>query len=178
MIRNSDQTITDNARDYCLNTDSSTERTTTKSTTVAANYNVDVYSNYQVSANTITTAALMDHTVGTNSNYVHHIGIDYTLNVERNQKTTVGHDYNLTVRDNIIIRAREIREQVETIRKTVAGTQQQILAPSIWLGSGEINISQLMLDTLELVERLADLTASHSHPEHLDTNQRRRNTRR
>lgn len=164
MIRNSDQAITDNARDYCLNTDSSTERTTTKSTTVAANYNVDVYSNYQLSANTITTASLMDYTVGTNSNYVHHVGVDYTLNVERDQKTTVGHDYNLTVRDNIIIRAREIREQVETIHKTVAGTQQQILAPSIWLGSGEINISQLMLDTLELVERLADLTASHSHP--------------
>lgn len=45
----------------------------------------------------------------------------------------------------------------------MAGVQQIILAPSIWLGSAEINISQLMLDTLKLIERLADLTAKHTH---------------
>ena len=164
ITRNSDQAITDNARDYHLNTDLSTEDTTTKKTTVKANYNVDVYSNYQLSANTITSIALKDYTVGTTSNYVQHVGIDYTLNINGNQKTIVGKNYNLSVKDSIIIKAKEIREQVETIRQSTAGVQQQILAPSIWLGSGEINISQLMLDTLELVERLAELTANHTHP--------------
>ena len=164
ITRNSDQTITDNARDYCLNSDSSTEDTTTKTTTVKANFNVNVYSNYQLSANTITSIALKDYTVGTTSNYVQHVGIDYTLNINGNQKTIVGKNCNLSVKDNIIIKAREIKEQVETIRQSTAGVQQQILAPSIWLGSGEINITQLMLDTLELVERLANLTANHTHP--------------
>lgn len=70
ITRNSDQTIIDNARDYCLNTDSSTENTTTKTTTVTANYSENVYSNYQLSANTITNIPLNDHTVGTASNYV------------------------------------------------------------------------------------------------------------
>lgn len=164
ITRNSDQTITDNARDYCLNTDSSTENTTTKTTTVAANYNVNVYSNYQLSANTITNIALNDHTVGTASNYVQHVGIDYTLNVTNNQKITVGNNYNLNVKSEINIEAQEIQEKIASIRRSVAGVQQQILAPSIWLGSGEINISQLMLDTLDLVERLAELTANHIHP--------------
>lgn len=164
ITRNSDQTITDNARDYCLNSDSSTEDTTTKTTTVKANFNVNVYSNYQLSANTITSIALKDYTVGTTSNYVQHVGIDYTLNINGNQKTIVGKNCNLSVKDSIIIKAKEIKENIEGIRKSAAGVQQQILAPSIWLGSGEINISQLMLDTLELVERLAELTANHTHP--------------
>ena len=164
ITRNSDQTITDNARDYCLNSDSSTEDTTTKTTTVKANYHVDVYSNYQLSANTITSIALKDYTIGTTSNYVQHVGIDYTLNINGNQKTIVGKNCNLSVKDSIIIKAKEIKEQVETIRQSAAGAQQQILAPSIWLGSDEINITQLMLDTLELVERLANLTANHTHP--------------
>ena len=164
ITRNSDQAITDNARDYHLNTDLSTEDTTTKKTTVKANYNVDVYSNYQLSANTITSIALKDYTIGTTSNYVQHVGIDYTLNIIGNQKTIVGKDCNLSVKDSIIIKAKEIKENIETIRKSVAGVEQQILAPSIWLGSGKINITQLMLDTLELVERLANLTANHTHP--------------
>lgn len=164
ITRNSDQSITDNARDYHLNTDLSTEDTTTKKTTVKANYHVDVYSNYQLSANTITSIALKDYTVGTTSNYVQHVGIDYTLNINGNQKTIVGKNCKLSVNDSIIIKAKEIKENIETIRKSVAGVEQQILAPSIWLGSGEINISQLMLDTLELVERLAELTANHTHP--------------
>ena len=164
ITRNSDQAITDNARDYHLNTDLSTEDTTTKKTTVKANYNVEVYSNYQLSANTITSIALKDYTIGTTSNYVQHVGIDYTLNINGNQKTIVGKNCNLSVKDSIIIKAKEIKEQLETIRQSTAGVQQQILAPSIWLGSGEINITQLMLDTLELVERLANLTANHTHP--------------
>lgn len=164
MIRESDQTITDNARDYCLNSDSSTEKTTTKITTVNANYTINTYSNYKLSANTITSIALKDYTVGTTSNFVQHVGIDYTLNITSNQKTIIGKNCNLSVKDSIIIKAKEIKEQVETIRQSAAGAQQQILAPSIWLGSDEINITQLMLDTLELVERLANLTANHTHP--------------
>ena len=147
-----------------MNTDSSTENTTTKTTTVTANYSENVYSNYQLSANTITNIALNDHTVGTASNYVQHVGVDYTLNVTNNQKITVGNNYNLNVKSKINIEAQEIQEKIASIRRSVAGVQQQILAPSIWLGSGEINISQLMLDTLDLVERLAELTANHTHP--------------
>lgn len=156
ITRNSDQTITDNARDYCLNTDSSTENTTTKNTTVHANYNVDVYSNYQLSANTITSIALKDYTIGTTSNYVQHVGINYTLNIDGN-KTVI-------VKNKIDIAANEIKEQIKTIKQTIAGVKHKIIAPQVWIGSDDINVSQLMLDTLELIERLADLTAQHTHP--------------
>ena len=156
MIRESDQTVTDNARDYCLNSDSSTEKTTTKTTTVNANYTINTYSNYKLSANTITQLALKDYTIGTNSNFVQFVANDYLLTINNNQTVSVKNKMDIT--------ANEIKEQVRTIRQSVAGAAQQIIAPQVWIGSGTINVSQLMLDTLELIERLADLTAQHTHP--------------
>lgn len=186
MIRESDQTVTDNARDYCLNSDSSTEKTTTKTTTVNANYTINTYSNYKLSANTITQISLKDYTIGTNSNYIQYVSKNYTLKIDGAQKIDVTKDIYLTsnsitkkvnkhielsskslkqnVKNDIDVTANEIKESIATIRTSVAGVQHQILAPSIWLGTADINISQLMLDTLELIERLADLTAQHTHP--------------
>ena len=164
MTRESDQTVTDNALDYCLNSDSSTEKTTTKTVSVAANYTVNVYSNYKLSANTISAISLGDFTVGTNSNQVQYVGKNYTLNVDGDQCVQIKKNCDLTVTNSITTTASEIRETVATIRQSIAGAQQQILAPSVWLGSSTINISQLMLDTLELIERLAELTAQHTHP--------------
>jgi hypothetical protein len=155
MIRESDQSITDNARDYCLNSDSSTEKTTTKTTTVNANYTINTYSNYKLSANTITQLALKDYTTGTNSNFVQFVGIDYSLTINGNQ--------SVSVKNKIDITASEIKEQIKTIKQSIAGTKHEIIAPSVWIGSSSINVSQLMLDTLELIERLADLTAQHTH---------------
>jgi hypothetical protein len=146
----------DNARDYCLNSDSSTEKTTTKITTVNANYTINTYSNYKLSANTITQLALKDYTIGTNSNFVQFVDIDYSLTINNNQ--------TISVKNKIDITANKIKEQIETIRQSIVGAKQEIIAPQVWIGSGEINVSQLMLDTLELIERLADLTAQHTHP--------------
>ncbi|HCM9644108.1 TPA: hypothetical protein N5O12_002556 [Enterobacter hormaechei subsp. xiangfangensis] len=33
----------------------------------------------------------------------------------------------------------------------------------MWIGSGTINVAQLMLDTLDMVKKLAEQTASHTH---------------
>lgn len=156
MTRESDQTITDNARDYCLNSDSSAEKTTTKTTIVNANYTITVYSNYKLSANTITQISLKDYMVGTNSNYVQFVGIDYSLTINGNQK--------ISVKNKIDITAKQIKEKIETMRQSIAGEKQEIIAPQVWLGSSKINVSQLMLDTLGLIEQLAELTANHTHP--------------
>jgi hypothetical protein len=155
MTRESDQIITDNARDYCLNSDSSTEKTTIKTTTVNANYTINTYSNYKLSANTITQLALKDYTTGTNSNFVQFVGIDYSL--------TINGDKTVSVKNKIDITANEIKEQIKTIKKSIAEVKHEILAPQVWIGSAAVNVSQLMLDTLELIERLADLTAQHTH---------------
>lgn len=35
----------------------------------------------------------------------------------------------------------------------------------VWIGSAQINVAQLMLDTVALVEQLANQLASHTHPD-------------
>lgn len=155
MTRESDQIVTDNARDYCLNSDSSTEKTTTKSVTVSANYSVTTIGNYSLCANTVASVALCDYTIGTNSNFVQFVKNNYTLQVDADQ--------SVSVKNKIDVTANEITEQIKTIKKSIAGVKHEILAPQVWIGSAAVNVSQLMLDTLELIERLADLTAQHTH---------------
>lgn len=36
-------------------------------------------------------------------------------------------------------------------------------APPIWIGSQQINVAQLMIDTLDVVKEQAELTADHTH---------------
>lgn len=38
-----------------------------------------------------------------------------------------------------------------------------MIAPVVWIGSQAINVCQLMLDTLDVVKQLAELTAAHTH---------------
>ncbi|MEJ8832975.1 hypothetical protein [Enterobacter cloacae] len=58
---------------------------------------------------------------------------------------------------------KDLIEAIGQIRKSVAAVQQQIIAPVVWIGSGTINVAQLMLDTLDVVKELAEQTASHTH---------------
>lgn len=49
------------------------------------------------------------------------------------------------------------------MRNSVAATRQEVIAPVVWIGSQAINVCQLMLDTLDVVKQLAELTVSHTH---------------
>lgn len=48
--------------------------------------------------------------------------------------------------------------------QSIAGGHQKIIAPVVCIGSEKINVAQLMLDTVALVQQLADQLASHTHP--------------
>ncbi|NRN31069.1 hypothetical protein HHJ84_23795, partial [Photorhabdus heterorhabditis subsp. aluminescens] len=37
------------------------------------------------------------------------------------------------------------------------------VAPVVWVGSQQINVMQLMLETLDVVKELAELAAAHTH---------------
>ena len=40
---------------------------------------------------------------------------------------------------------------------------QRIMAPVVYLGNEQLNVMQCMLDTLDVVNELATLTANHTH---------------
>ncbi len=54
-------------------------------------------------------------------------------------------------------------ELIDQIRKSVVAVKQEIIAPVVWIRSQNINVAQLMLDTLSMVKQLAEQTANHTH---------------
>lgn len=58
----------------------------------------------------------------------------------------------------------DLVENIGQVRRSIAAIQQQIVASPVWLGSAQINVAQLMLDTLDIIQQLAAQTASHTHP--------------
>ncbi|MEN4643722.1 hypothetical protein ABEG74_05540 [Pantoea agglomerans] len=57
-----------------------------------------------------------------------------------------------------------LTEKIGQLRQSIAGTRQEILAPVVWIGSEKINVAQLMLDTVALVQQLADQLTSYTYP--------------
>ncbi|ORM69113.1 hypothetical protein [Pantoea rwandensis] len=90
---------------------------------------------------------------------------DFSTGIKGNQLTTVGGDAETDITgDAAITVGKALTEKVGQLRQSIAGARQEIIAPVVWIGSQQINVAQLMLDTVELVQQLADQLASHTHP--------------
>lgn len=74
-----------------------------------------------------------------------------------------GNDETDIAGSQTVTTGKDLIEKIGQIRKSVAAVKQQIIAPVVWIGSGTINVAQLMLDTLDVVKELAEQTASHTH---------------
>lgn len=94
-----------------------------------------------------------------------------TTTVQANDTTTVLGTH--TTRAGAIVQLAEgditqgtagsLVEKVGRLRRSVSDLQQQYVAPQSWVGSSETNILQCLLDTLDLVQQLAEQTAEHTH---------------
>lgn len=84
---------------------------------------------------------------------------------QESQLITVGGDAETDVSGSAAIEVGQaLTEKIGQLRQSIAGTRQEIIAPVVWIGSENINVAQLMLDTVALVQQLADQLASHTHP--------------
>ncbi|MFK3970211.1 hypothetical protein ACI2KS_05720 [Pseudomonas sp. NPDC087358] len=93
------------------------------------------------SAGTATLAALDDMHQAT--------GRDLNLVVGKKHNASVGGD---------------MQEQIQGLRKSVAGMSQRLQAPKNWVGSETVNIFKVLCDTLDLVQLMATQIATHTHP--------------
>ncbi|MTC75110.1 hypothetical protein GKR75_12675 [Providencia sp. wls1919] len=89
-----------------------------------------------------------DYSIATSVNYVASVEKDMTVDVDQNATIEI---------------SQKLIEKVGQIKQSIAGAQQHIIAPVVWIGSQQINVAQLMLDTLDVVSELAELTANHDH---------------
>ncbi|MFQ6288575.1 hypothetical protein ACLMPM_24785 [Yersinia enterocolitica] len=70
--------------------------------------------------------------------------------------------YSVATAGAVSVTAPSLNEQIAGISESVAAVQR-IMAPSIVLGTGTLNLLRLFTDTLTVIEQLAAQTANHSH---------------
>ncbi len=93
------------------------------------------------SAGTATLAAVDDMHQAT--------GRDYNL--------VVGQKYNAAVQGNMA-------ERIAGLRESITQGSQRLQAPKNWVGSGNVNIFQVLVDLLDLVQEMNTQLAAHVHP--------------
>lgn len=146
-VRQTDQTISETSMARMVKADTEQRELVSRETTIKATDKVTVLGTSTLMAGAIQQICTGDYSQAVN-NRVASIGGNDETDIAGSQTVTTGKD---------------LIEKIGQIRKSVAAVQQQIIAPVVWIGSGTINVAQLMLDTLDVVKELAEQTASHTH---------------
>lgn len=74
----------------------------------------------------------------------------------RDLNLVVGQMHNATV-------GGDMQERIQGLRKSVAGISQKLQAPKNWIGSGGVNLFQVVCDTLDLLQEMSTQLAIHTH---------------
>jgi len=57
----------------------------------------------------------------------------------------------------------DMQEKIQGLRKSVAGISLHMQAPKSWIGSDDVNLFQIVCDTLDLLCEMNDQLAVHTH---------------
>lgn len=153
--RDTDQVIEETSSRRSVTSDEENRTTTTRYTTVKANDSTTVLGTKTLMAGQVIQLAEGDYSIGTSANMVTKVGKDRNDDVGQNQNTKVGQNLTTDV-------AGALTEKITGIRRSVAAAQE-LIAPSVRLGTDEINVLTLLTDTLDVLQTLASQTASHTH---------------
>jgi hypothetical protein len=74
----------------------------------------------------------------------------------RDLNLVVGQKHNATV-------GGDMQEKIQGLRKSVAVISQQLQAPKNWIGSGSVNLFQVVCDMLDLLQQMNAQLAAHTH---------------
>ncbi|CRY69382.1 hypothetical protein [Yersinia pekkanenii] len=145
--RDTDQAIEETSSRRSVTSDEENRTTTTRSTTVKANDSTTVLGTKTLMAGQVIQLAEGDYSIGTLANMLTKVGKDRNDDVGQNQTTDVGG---------------ALTEKIAGIRRSVAAAQE-LIAPTVRLGTDDINVLTLLTDTLDVIQTLAQQTASHTH---------------
>lgn len=147
-VRQTDQTISETSMARTVKADTESRELVSRETTIKATDKTSV-----IGTSTLMAGAIQQVSTG-----------KFSQAIQGSRLATVGGSDEIAIAENVTVTiGKNLTEQIGQIRKSVAAVQQQIIAPVVWIGSGSINVAQLMLDTLDVVRQLAELTASHTH---------------
>ncbi|MFH2639660.1 phage tail-collar fiber domain-containing protein [Klebsiella aerogenes] len=147
-VRQTDQAIDESSMTRVIKADTERRELVSRDTTIKATDNTRVLGTATLMAGAIQQVSAGDYSQAVKGNWLASVSGNAESKIAGNHTVHAGGD---------------LTEQIGKIRKSVAAIQQQIIAPVVWIGSGSINVAQLMLDTLDVLKELAEQTASHTH---------------
>lgn len=148
-VRKTDQAISESSASRSITADTEQRELVSREATVKAADKTTV-----IGTHTLMAGALQQVSAG-----------DFSQAVKGSRVTTAGSAQDDITGSAELTVGQSLTEQIGQIRKSVAGMKQEIIAPVVWIGSGQINVAQLMIDTLDVVKQLAEQLASHTHPD-------------
>jgi hypothetical protein len=155
--RQTDQTIRENSMTREITADDETRTLIARETTIQATDKTTVLGTVTLLAGAVVNVCEGDYSIGTSANLTVSCQKDESVNIGKNAKRDVGGNLTLSVGGTLT-------EKITGIRRSVAAAQQ-LIAPSVKLGTDEINVLTLLTDTLDVVNELAKLVATHTHPD-------------
>lgn len=90
---------------------------------------------------------------------------NWLASIEGNEETDIAGQQSIKVGGAVAVEVGEsLTEKIAALRKSVAAGGQQVMGATVHIGSESINALTMMLDTIDLLEELAQQCANHSHP--------------
>ncbi|ARA78557.1 hypothetical protein B5S52_15585 [Pectobacterium brasiliense] len=139
-VRQTDQAINESSMRRVVTADDEQRTIVTRETTIQATDKTRVLGTATLLVGAIVQIAEGDYSLATQAGYVASVGKSASIDI-----------------------GQSLMEKIGQIRSSIAGARQDIIAPVVWVGSQQINVMQLMLDTLDVVQELAAQTAAHTH---------------
>lgn len=163
--RQTDQTIRETAMRREVTADEESRKVVARETTIQATDKTTVLGTATLMAGAVMHVSEGDYCVGTSGNLTITCSKDNSVSVGRNVKRDVAGDLtdDITGQATLSVGG-ALTEKIKGIRRSVAQVQQ-LIAPSVKLGTDEINVLTLLTDTLDVVNELAQVAASHTHPD-------------
>lgn len=156
MQRTTDQTIAETSMHREVKADTESRTITQRDTTIHAADTTKVMGPAKLMAGAIQQASTGDYAIATQANYVAHVA--------KNATAEIGGNQSMKVTGNITTEAAALNEKIAGLRKSVAAAGQQVIGPTVHIGSETVNALQMLLETIDLVSELAKTCASHTHP--------------
>lgn len=156
-VRQTDQTISETSMARTVKADTERRELVSRETTVKATDKITVLGTATLMAGAIQQVSAGDFSQAVKGNRLASITGNEETEIAGQLSTKVAGAMNVDVGGTLT-------EKIAALRKSVASGGQQIMGPTVHIGSESVNTLTMMLDTIDLLAELAQQCASHSHP--------------
>ncbi|EMA8653163.1 hypothetical protein U5R87_000303 [Cronobacter dublinensis] len=156
-VRKTDQTISETSMSREVTADRERRELVSRETMVKATDKTTVLGTVSLLAGAVQHVATGDYAIAASGKFLARVEGDAEAEIDGQQKTHVKGGIE-TQTDGALT------EKIAQLRKSIAAGGQQIMGPTVHIGSEGVNTLQMMLETIDLLAQLASQCANHSHP--------------